>query len=170
MTSDPKLTEASSPARPQLPTAPGRGVTDAQLVVPATDSKGVLNPVSVPVIKTPPVAASAAASLAPVPSVVTVRDPVKSTVQKPEPVVAPTVKLATVADLIEAMPPAPKSMHQKIHEQFVVLKDLRNGPVQSFYPYEGICKKCGWHTMQHDAEQAKALVASHAQSHWRDLQ
>ena len=41
--------------------------------------------------------------------------------------------------------------------------------VGSFYKYRGVCVKCGWQTMQNDAQQAKDLVTEHAQRHWREF-
>lgn len=37
------------------------------------------------------------------------------------------------------------------------------------YSWRGICKRCGWQTMQFDQQSAHALVKRHALKHWREL-
>lgn len=52
-------------------------------------------------------------------------------------------------------------------EQFIEMKEL-NDP-SSHFTVEGICKKCGWHTLQLRAEDAKQLLRQHVQTHWRSV-
>jgi|SRR5690348_11733732 len=53
-----------------------------------------------------------------------------------------------------------------IKEELVDVKELA---VESYYKFEGICKKCGWHTMQNSKEDAAMLVEQHAQQHVNEI-
>lgn len=61
-----------------------------------------------------------------------------------------------------------KAISQKIGQQADKLcQDIQL--LGSNYSWRGICKKCGWQTMQFDKQQAHALVKRHALKHWREL-
>jgi len=56
---------------------------------------------------------------------------------------------------------------QQLLEEFVKVTLLTNS--SSHFKYEGICTKCGWHTMQIAERSAYDLVRQHVQSHWRSV-
>jgi hypothetical protein len=55
---------------------------------------------------------------------------------------------------------------QQALNKYVSIKDLAD---MSHYTCEGVCLKCGWHTLQLDRNQALELMRLHVQSHWRDV-
>lgn len=63
--------------------------------------------------------------------------------------------------------PSKKTLPQLILEHFVRIEDLSK--TGSFYPWRGVCAKCGWQTLQHVKADAEQLVFNHAQQHWRDV-
>ncbi len=52
-------------------------------------------------------------------------------------------------------------------EKYVSVTAITN--TSSHFRYDGICTKCGWHTMQIDEQAALVLVRQHVQQHWRDV-
>jgi hypothetical protein len=87
----------------------------------------------------------------------------------PPPSLAPTPPAPPVANAAGASPtPTPaKQTLAEILEQFVSVKSLAG--TGSLFSHEGICTKCGWHTMQLSAAAALTLVRQHVQQHWRSV-
>jgi hypothetical protein len=85
----------------------------------------------------------------------------------PPPSLAPTPPAPPVANAAGASPTPtpPKQTLAEILEQFVSVKSLAG--TGSLFSHEGICTKCGWHTMQLSAAAALTLVRQHVQQHWR---
>jgi hypothetical protein len=67
-------------------------------------------------------------------------------------------------------PPEPsltKPTLQELLEQFVQVKALADP--SSHFSHEGVCTKCGWHSLQMSDKAARQLVQQHVQNHWRDV-
>lgn len=63
--------------------------------------------------------------------------------------------------------PAPVPTLQDLLNKFIQIKVLSDP--SSHFTHEGICTKCGWHTMQLSEKAAQALAQQHVQQHWRDV-
>lgn len=78
------------------------------------------------------------------------------------------IKLTEVEQLQMDQVGGAKAIAKKIEQQSEKLcQDIQL--VGSNYSWRGVCKKCGWQTMQFDKNQAHALVKRHALKHWREL-
>lgn len=81
----------------------------------------------------------------------------------------PTLTSATPEPSITtvvAPPETPKTL-QDLLEKFVVIKELTDP--SSHFTHEGVCGKCGWHTMQISRDAAMQLLRQHVQTHWKDV-
>lgn len=52
-----------------------------------------------------------------------------------------------------------------LRQRFALVKPL----IDSMFSHEALCKKCGWHSMQHSLSAADQMVTQHIMSHWRDV-
>lgn len=78
------------------------------------------------------------------------------------------IKLSEVEQMQMDQVGGAKAISQKIGQQAEKLcQDIQL--VGSNYSWRGVCKKCGWQTMQFDKQQAHSLVKRHALKHWREL-
>jgi hypothetical protein len=90
------------------------------------------------------------------------------------PVVQPAVKQVPpnppptppVAAITPAVAAKPKTL-QDLLSQFVTVKEILD--ISSHFTHEGVCTKCGWHTMQLSDKAARQLTQQHVQQHWRDV-
>lgn len=53
-------------------------------------------------------------------------------------------------------------------EDYVQINEATDPSV--VYQFEGVCKKCGWHTEQLTRNDAVQLVRQHVQGHWHEVQ
>jgi hypothetical protein len=83
----------------------------------------------------------------------------------PEPKQSPQVNPPSAST--PAAKPAPPKTLQQLLEPYISVKSLTDS--SSHFTHEGICKKCGWHTMQLSDKAARDLLRQHVQQHWRSV-
>lgn len=79
----------------------------------------------------------------------------------------PVATPATPATPAAATKSTAKPSLQDLLEKYVSVVKITN--TSSHFTHEGICKKCGWHTMQLSDEAARTLLRQHVQQHWQDV-
>ena len=64
----------------------------------------------------------------------------------------------------EARQAAAKKILDKLKDKYT---DVHPNP-GGYLPFEGVCLRCGWHTLELSEDAAKALVEAHIAVHWAD--
>lgn len=59
---------------------------------------------------------------------------------------------------------ADKQLLEKLKDKYTKVNELKGGT----FTHEGVCLRCGWHSMELSEDAAKQMVEQHVASHWRD--
>lgn len=128
-------------------------------------------------VKTPPTSAAPSTAPAPAPkeNPAVVIDKLNEPPQPPAEVTPPAVdakpsgpRPAPSINVTGLPDPGTREQRimDKLMERYSNIKELGD---TSFFSHEGVCRKCGWHTMQNDLDSVRTAMAYHVQQHWKDV-